>query len=254
MAAGSALRLRDRWGLRPHAADGTGHEHAVPLACLLVFAGAWIALGIAPRHRWDWLLENGLTFASVPVVVLAYPRRFRFSDRAYVQGTAFLLLHTLGSHYTYSEVPLGAWASELFGASRNHYDRLVHFAFGALMFLPLRELALSRSAGIGRLGQALLTVAAVGGIGAAYEVLEWLVAIIVDPGAGQAFLGTQGDVWDAQKDLGIALAGGALAALLEPKRDPPSRALAPKRGPPARPLAPMRGPRSRPLEPRRPGR
>lgn len=192
-------------------------EHVVPMVCLVTFSAVWIALAVAPLYPQDWLLENLLSFIAVPAVVLTY-RRFRFSDRAYVQATAFLILHTIGSHYTYSEVPLGAWISDLFGASRNHYDRIVHFAFGALMALPARELLVVRRPSKSRLAAATLTVAVIGGAAAAYEVLEWLMAIIVNPSAGQAFLGTQGDLWDPQKDMGLALAGSMIAAALDWRR------------------------------------
>jgi uncharacterized membrane protein YjdF len=80
----------------------------VPLICLIVFAVVWTALAVSPRFREDWLLENLLTFVAVPAALWSW-RRFRFSDRAYVQATIFLILHTVGSHYTYSEVPLGNW-------------------------------------------------------------------------------------------------------------------------------------------------
>jgi putative membrane protein len=192
-------------------------EHAVPIGCLATFCAFWIALAVAPLYPLDWLLENLLTFVAVPVVVLTY-RRFRFSDRAYVQATTFLILHTVGSHYTYSEVPLGAWISDLLGEPRNHYDRLVHFAFGALMALPIRELLFARRPGTSRLAAAVVTVAVIGGVAAAYEVLEWLMAIVVSPSAGQAFLGTQGDAWDPQKDMALAIAAGTIAAALEPRR------------------------------------
>jgi putative membrane protein len=190
------------------------HEHAVPLACLCVFVAVWIALAIAPRHRKDWLLENLLTVIAVAALSLTY-RRVRFSDRAYVQGTVFLILHTIGSHYTYSEVPFGAWVSELAGASRNHYDRIVHFSFGLLMVRPIRELAFLRRSDTSHLAQTVLALSAIGGMGAAYEVLEWLTAVVVDPESGQAFLGTQGDPWDAQKDMGLALLGGMIGGVLE---------------------------------------
>jgi putative membrane protein len=200
---------------RGEAHDGrAGASHAVPAACLTAFALVWTLLAVAPRDRAAWLLENLLTFVAVPAVALTY-RRFRFSDRAYVQATIFLAIHTFGSHYTYSAVPLGAWVAELFGASRNHYDRVAHFAFGALLLLPLRELAFRRASTIGRFAAAALAFAAIGGAAAAYEVLEWLVAVIVDPSAGIAFLGTQGDVWDAQKDMGLALLGAAMATAVD---------------------------------------
>jgi putative membrane protein len=186
----------------------------VPVVCLIVFAVTWTALAIAPRYREDWLLENLPVLIAVPVGVLAY-RHWRFSDRAYVQMTLFLILHSIGAHYTYSEVPAGAWASALLGWSRNHYDRLVHFSFGLLMLRPVRELAFHRMRDPGRWAVALLSISGVAALSLGYEIVEWLTAIAVAPQAGTAFLGTQGDPWDAQKDMALACAGAIVAAVLE---------------------------------------
>lgn len=187
----------------------------VPIACLIVFVVVWTALAIAPRYRADWLLENLLTALVVPALVLTY-HRFRFSDRAYVQMTVFLLLHTVGSHYTYSEVPLGDWVRDALHLSRNHYDRLVHFLFGLLFLRPLRELTLGDARGLGRVATAWLSIASIATLSLSYELMEWITAVLADPEAGTAFLGTQGDVWDAQKDTALALGGAILALLLEP--------------------------------------
>jgi putative membrane protein len=184
---------------------------------LVVFALIWLALAIAPWERGAWLLENMLTAVAVPLAIGTF-RRFRFSDRAYVQATAFLLLHTLGSHYTYSRTPLGDLGRAVFGLTRNHYDRAVHFAFGLLMLSACRELFFRSPARMpfGRqLGLSLALIAAFSGF---YEMLEWLTAIAADPAAGIAFLGTQGDVWDAQKDSACAIAGAVLGAMLEHHR------------------------------------
>jgi putative membrane protein len=187
------------------------NEHRVPATCLVVFLAVWTAMAVAPRYPEDWFLENLPTFVFVPIAVLSY-RRFRFSDAAYVQATLFAVLHTIGSHYTYSEVPLGDWVRDAFDLSRNHYDRFVHFSFGLLMLRPLCELALPAAAAVG-LRSAYLGLSLVAFWSALYEIVEWAVASIADPGAGTAYLGTQGDVWDAQKDVALAW-GGALAALL----------------------------------------
>lgn len=186
----------------------------VPLLCLLVFAVVWLALAIRPRYRADWVLENLLTFVAVPAAVLTF-RRFRFSDQSYVQATVFLILHTIGSHYTYSEVPLGAWAQEAFGLARNHYDRLVHFLFGLLMLRPARELFVRRPYSLGRWTVLYLSFASVVWWSAAYELVEWGVARVADPEAGIAYLGTQGDVWDAQKDMALACLGALIAAAID---------------------------------------
>jgi putative membrane protein len=186
----------------------------VPVVCLVVFAVVWGALAVAPRHRADWFLENLPVFVGVPLAVVGY-RRFRFSDRAYVQATLFLVLHAIGSHYTYSEVPAGDWARAAFGLARNHYDRVVHFAFGFLMLRPVRELGFPRRREPGPVSLAYFSIAGVACWSALYEIVEWVVASIADPAAGSAYLGTQGDVWDAEKDMACALAGGVIAALWE---------------------------------------
>ena len=185
---------------------------SVPIACLVVYLVAWSALAVAPRDRADWVLENLPVFLALPLVVATY-RRFRFSDRAYVQATVFALLHTLGSHYTYSEVPLGWGLARALDLGRNHYDRIVHFSFGLLMLRPIAELALRDVHG--RAARLYLGVAGVALWSVLYEVTEWLVASIADPAAGTAYLGTQGDQWDAQKDMGLACLGGLIAALAD---------------------------------------
>ena len=189
-------------------------DHRVPAACLAIFLVVWIALGVNPRYRADWVLENLPTFVGVPLAVLCY-RRFRFSDRAYIQATIFLVLHTIGSHYTYSEVPLGMWIADASGLARNHYDRFVHFAFGVLMLRPVRELGFRPRRQPGELGVLYFSVAGVAWWSMLYEVVEWLIARVVDPAAGTAFLGTQGDPWDAEKDMALALCGALLAAAFE---------------------------------------
>jgi putative membrane protein len=191
----------------------------VAIGCLVVFAVVWTALAIAPRFRDDWLLENIPTLIVVPVLVLTN-RRFAFSDRAYVQLTLFLVLHTVGSHYTYSEVPVGFWVRDALGLARNHYDRLVHFLFGFLLLRPMRELAFGRGAVVDLPTQLVLGVCAVGFASVVYEAIEWVVASIADPAAGTAYLGTQGDPWDAQKDMTLACAGAMLAAIFQPARLP----------------------------------
>jgi len=189
-------------------------QHRVPALCLAIFAVVWVGLAIAPVYRDDWLLENIPTFIGVPAAVIGY-RRFRFSDRAYVQATIFLILHTIGSHYTYSEVPMGFWARDGMGLARNHYDRLVHFSFGLLMLRPVRELGFRRGREPGPFALFYFSVAGVALWSLLYEVTEWAVASVADPAAGTAYLGTQGDPWDAEKDMALAVAGAVIAATFE---------------------------------------
>ena len=177
----------------------------------------WGALAVSPSNRMDWLLENGLTFIAVPFLLWSY-RRHRLSNRSYVQITIFLVLHTVGAHYTYSKVPAGFWVQHALGLRRNHYDRVVHFSFGLLMLRPIRELGFGGREP-GRVGLAYFTVAGVALWSCLYEVLEWVIATIVDPAAGTTYLGTQGDQWDAEKDMGLAVLGAVIAAAIEWWRD-----------------------------------
>ena len=110
-----------------------------PHIFLAAFAGVWVVTAIRPLYFQDWFLENLLVFATVPVLVGTY-RRFRFSNLSYLLITLFLILHVIGAHYTYSEVPLGNWLRDGWQMSRNHYDRVVHFTFGLFLAYPLWEI------------------------------------------------------------------------------------------------------------------
>jgi putative membrane protein len=175
-------------------------------------AGLWVVTAIAPFDRFDWLLENVLVFVYGALLVLTY-RRFSFSNLSYGLFTVFLSLHLVGAHYTYSETPPGFWVQDWLGLSRNHYDRLVHFAFGLLLAVPFRELLL-RAAGVRPAWSYPLVLVTVLGFSGFYEALEGLVAMVVSPELGAAYLGTQGDEWDAQKDTALAFAGAGLTLLL----------------------------------------
>ena len=143
-------------------------------------------------------------------LLLATYRWFRFSNLSYGLFGVFLSLHLVGAHYTYAETPFGFWLQELFDLSRNHYDRIVHFLFGLLIGYPFREF-LIRVTGI-RLGWSyLMVMVTVLGFSGFYEALEGLAAVVVSPELGMAFLGTQGDIWDAQKDTALAFGGSVIA-------------------------------------------
>lgn len=171
----------------------------------------WIITAIAPFNRRDWLLENLLVFFYGALLILTY-RRFRFSNLSYVLFSIFMGLHLVGAHYTYSEVPLGFWLQNTLDLSRNHYDRIVHFSFGLLIAYPFREL-LVRAVGVVESWSYLMALTVVLAFSAFYEVTESIVAMLVDPELGMAYLGTQGDEWDAQKDTFLAFSGALIAML-----------------------------------------
>jgi putative membrane protein len=165
----------------------------------------WGWLAIAPIDRQDWLLENLLAVTLVAILVLTY-RWFQFSNLSYVLIALFMALHAIGAHYTYAKVPAGFWFQEVFGLTRNPFDRIVHFSYGCLLVLPIREL-LMRLAGVRGFWSYYLPISAVLAQSGFFEVVEGVVAAIVNPELGSAYLGTQGDEWDAQKDMLAAFTG-----------------------------------------------
>lgn len=175
----------------------------------LAYGAIWIGLAIAPRDRDDWLLENLLVFAFAGALVATH-RRFAFSNFSWLAIALFLGLHAVGAHYTYSETPLGFRLQDAFGWTRNHYDRVVHFAFGALLTHPMREIAL-RAIGARPPWSWVLPFLGALAMSGGYELVEAWTAWIVSPELGTAYLGTQGDEWDAQRDMTCAFAGTLFA-------------------------------------------
>lgn len=180
------------------------------------FAVEFAALAWAPYDRGDWLLEN---LIPVPVVVwfVLARRRLPLSGASWCLVFSFLALHEIGSHFTYSRVPWMEWSRDLIGWApaweRNHYDRFVHLAFGLLLTRPIAELLAQPLAGSPRLRR-VLPVCCLVTLSAAYELLEWGAAAIVEPDLGIAFVGAQGDIWDAQKDMSLALCGSCVATAI----------------------------------------
>jgi putative membrane protein len=187
------------------------------LAAYLVL---WAALAIAPHDRADWALENLLTLATLVWIVPEHRRR-PLSSLSCLLVFAFMVLHAVGAHYTYAEVPYDAWSrrwlglsvDSLLGWERNNFDRVVHFAFGLLLAMPIRE-QLRHVAAIRGVWTWLLPLNIVLVASSLYELLEWGAALVVGGNLGMAYLGTQGDEWDAHKDMVLAVAGAALALAL----------------------------------------
>lgn len=178
------------------------------------------ALGIAPRSRIDWLLENVLALALVLALLLAH-RRFRLSTLSLGMIFAFLCVHEVGAHYTYSRVPYDQWSTlltgvsvnQIFGLERNHYDRLVHLSYGLLLVWPMREVLL-RLTPLRGAWLALMTLNVVLATSAGYELIEWIGGAYLGDDTGQAFVGAQNDPWDSQKDMALALFGAGLSLLV----------------------------------------
>ncbi len=193
------------------------HEH-YPVLLLVLLALLQIVCGIGPHDRADWVLENSLLWAAVAILIWMR-RKLPLSRVSYTLIFVFLCLHTIGAHYTYSLVPYDAWLTSLtgeaglLGSGRNHFDRLVHFAYGLLLTYPVREVFLRVALVRGFWGYYLpldVTMAT----SMIYELIEWAAAEILGGELGTAYLGTQGDVWDAQKDMALATLGGLIAMLV----------------------------------------
>lgn len=195
---------------------------ALSLLGAFVLLAVWAA--IAPVNREAWALENLLVVGGIALLAATY-RRFPFSRVSYVLLFLFLCLHEVGSHYTYEKVPYdevirgltGVSVNALLGWERNNYDRFVHFSYGLLLAYPIREFVLRVGALKGFWGY-FLPLDVTMSTSMLYELVEWGVAAVFGGGAGMAYLGVQGDEWDAHKDMlvasiGAALAMGATAAL-----------------------------------------
>jgi putative membrane protein len=179
------------------------------LACLLVFLAVFTWSGISPKDRFTWLLE---VFPAVigAVVLLGTYRRFRFTTLVYVLICIHACILCVGGRYTYAEVPLFNWIRDAFGLARNHYDRVGHFAQGFVPAMVARELLLRTSPLRPGKWLSFLIICVCMAISAWYELLEWGVADATGT-AADAFLGTQGDPWDTQNDMLMALIGAVTA-------------------------------------------
>lgn len=185
-----------------------------------LFSIEWVLLAIDPVHPEDWLLENVLVIIAVPL--LLYGRRsLPFSNTSYSMIFLFLGLHEIGAHYTYAEVPYDRWVewaagsplNDMMGWERNNFDRIVHFSFGLLIAYPIREIFLYVANVRGFWGYFLpldLTMSS----SMLFELIEWGAAELFGGELGMAFLGIQGDIWDAHKDMGLASLGAVIAMLI----------------------------------------
>lgn len=190
---------------------------AYPRVLLAILLALAAVLAIGPTDRADWVLENVLLLVGL-VVLVATRRVLPLSRVSYTLLFVFFCLHTVGAHYTYSLVPYDRWIETItgttlaktFGWERNHYDRLVHFGYGLLLAYPVREVFL-RVADVKGLWGYYLPLDVVMATSMLYELIEWAAAELLGGELGAAYLGTQGDVWDAQKDMALATCGAVIA-------------------------------------------
>lgn len=182
-----------------------------------------IGLGVAFLVNWvgslvftsdlnNWLLENVLVVGFLGALLITR-KRYPFSKTTYALIAIFLCLHVHGSMHTYAEAPVGYWLSDLLGWTRNNFDRIVHFSFGLLLAYPIQEL-LRKYIRVKKWAGYILPAEIILSLSGLYELIEWSVAEIFFPEQGIAYLGSQGDVWDAQKDMGLAFVGAIISMLV----------------------------------------
>jgi putative membrane protein len=176
---------------------------------MLFFLGVWGSTLVGTTDMNNWILENMLVFIFVGFLIYTY-KKYQFSDLSYLLICLYLCLHVYGSQYTYAENPFGYWLKDTFDMERNHYDRIVHFSFGFLLAYPMREMFLKWLKFPVWVAW-VLPIEITLSISGFYELIEWAVADVFFPAQGDAYLGTQGDIWDAQKDIFLATLGAVMA-------------------------------------------
>ena len=183
-----------------------------PATWIAVFVGVLLWSGIEPKDTVTWMLEVAPAVIAA-VVLLATHRRFPLTRLAYVLILVHCLILMVGGHYTYAEVPAGDWFRDLFEPPRNNYDKLGHLAQGFIPAIVTREVAIRLHVFNSAAWRNFFIVCFCLAVSAFYELIEWWVALLSDE-AADAFLGTQGYVWDTQSDMFLALIGAVLALIL----------------------------------------
>ena len=182
------------------------------LALVGIVALVLVWSGIVPHDRFTWFLEVAPVLVGLPILVAIY-RRFRFTSLAYTLIAIHAVILMVGGHYTYAEVPLGYWLQDWLAFSRNHYDRIGHLAQGFIPAIIVREILIRRSPLRRSRWLPFVVVSICLAFSALYELIEWWTAVATGE-AAEAFLGTQGDVWDTQWDMMLALIGAIVALLM----------------------------------------
>ncbi len=183
-----------------------------PVIWIAIFVIALAWSGVAPKDYLTWIME--VLPAVVGAAILWFTRkRFPLTSLTYVLILIHCIILMVGGHYTYAEVPFGDWVRDMFDHSRNNYDKLGHFAQGFVPAIIAREVVIRLSVFNSKRWRDFFIVCLCLAISAFYELIEWWVALLTGEGA-HAFLGTQGDLWDTQSDMGVALLGAVLALLI----------------------------------------
>ncbi len=183
-----------------------------PKILLIVYLLIWIYLAISPLYRDVWIDENTFTVVFVLFLILTY-KKFRLSNFSYTLIFFFMILHAIGGHYSYTEVPIGNWFRDTFDLTRNHYDRVVHFLFGLIFFFPIYEF-ISKKLKVSWGWACFLSFFVLAGLKGIFEIIEYFYVIIIDTSTVSSnYLGMQGDIWDAQKDMLLGISASIISLM-----------------------------------------
>ncbi len=182
------------------------------ISFIIAFLIFWLSTLVGTTDIKNWIMENTLVVIFLSIMALTY-KKFTFSDLTYTFIFVYLSLHIYGAMYTYAENPFGYWMKDYFHFERNHYDRIVHFSFGFMLAYPMRDFFLNKMQFPNWVGW-LLPIEITLSFSCLYELIEWAVADVFFPEQGIAYLGTQGDIWDAQKDMFMAFTGAVMITVI----------------------------------------
>lgn len=177
-----------------------------------IYVALFAVCAINPTDRATWFAENLTVWIILAVIFILYARHVRFSNTGYALMFVLIYLHTIGGHYTFALVPFD-YVTNFFGFSRNHFDRIAHFSVGFYAF-GLAEWLYAKKMVTNRFLLFTYPIFVVATIAASYEVIEWLYAAGASPDAAADYLGSQGDIWDAQKDMLADTLGAIFATIL----------------------------------------
>lgn len=202
-------------------------SHSIPFSqnrllqlMIIIYIVFWGYYAISPVDRTQWLIENILPVVIVIALALTY-KKFTFSNSSYLWIFIFLCIHNYAAHFTYQQTPFDVWLKSAFHTQRSYFDRVVHFLFGFMWIYPVREI-LIRAAKLRGFWTYIIPVACVFSLSSTFEVIEMIAALLAGQ-AGETYVGLQGDPYDTQKDMGLALVGaivsvGILAWIARRKR------------------------------------
>ena len=182
------------------------------ISFIIAFLIFWLSTLVGTTDYKNWIMENTLVVIFLSLLAYTY-NKFRFRDLTYTFIFVYLSLHIYGAMYTYAENPFGYWMKDIFHFQRNHYDRIVHFSFGFMLAYPMRDFFMNKMKFPNWVCW-LLPIEITLSFSCLYELIEWAVADVFFPEQGIAYLGTQGDIWDAQKDMFMAFCGAVIITFI----------------------------------------